>query len=92
MTITTEVSRLVKSILRTFSRPYGEDVIEDIFVAIENNPGWLNRYKQIAFRYDRGAINPTIGKQTKDQTGMKVLRTVKAKRTTLISSYTKLKP
>ncbi len=91
MTITDDVSDLVRSVLGTFSRPYGEKVTLKVFIAIEANPTWLRRYHQIADEYYRGAINPVIGKQVKDQTRMKVSGIGKAKGTSLIKSYTKLK-
>ena len=31
------INILVGEVLRTFSKPYGEDIIEDVFIAIENN-------------------------------------------------------
>lgn len=36
------VQLLVQDVLQTFNEPYGEDIIEDVCRAIQNNPEWFN--------------------------------------------------
>jgi len=81
---------LVQDVLRTFNEPYEEDVIEDVFLAIESNPEWLRRYKELSDELSNMVVNPWIGRYTKMLTGLNSLREVDAKRSKLITSYTKL--
>jgi hypothetical protein len=93
MSIKTEgVRLLVRDVLQTFSEPYGEDIIEDVFVAIENNAEWHRRYVELSNETNRWVVNNWIGKYTKAITGLKSLREVTAKRSDLIKDYTKLRP
>ena len=73
-------------------KPYGEDVTEEVFLRIEGSPHWLRRYTQLCNELRPGVVNKWIGKYTKDITGLNSLRQVEAKRSNLITSYTKLAP
>ncbi len=84
------VLQLVKDVLRTFSEPFGEDIIEDVCLAIENNPNWYRRYNELIDELDRLVVNSRIGFYTKDLTGLHTLRVVDAKRSKIIKYYTKL--
>ncbi|MCJ7695170.1 MAG: hypothetical protein MUO40_07050 [Anaerolineaceae bacterium] len=90
MSITLDASDLVRPVLKIIPKPYGEDVTLRVFQEIEKNPRWLKRYNMMADEYSQGSVNQAIGKQTKDQTMMKVAGQGKAHGTTLISTYTKL--
>ena len=39
------VKTLVEEVLATFPTPYSEDVIDEVFQAIEANPTWLAVYR-----------------------------------------------
>jgi hypothetical protein len=41
---TAGIKALVETVLDALPQPYTEDVIEDVFCAIESNPEWLSRY------------------------------------------------
>ena len=91
MTIKTEgVNQLVHAVLQTNPEPYREDIIEDIFLLIEKNPGWLLRYKQLCDELGKWVVNIWIGKYTKKDTGLISDEIKTAKRSKLIQSYTKL--
>ena len=81
---------LVQDILRMFNEPYEEDVIEDVFLAIESNPEWLRRYKELLDELSKEVVNPWVGRYTKRLTGLNSLREVVAKRSKLITGYTNL--
>jgi hypothetical protein len=89
---TEDVYNLVDEVLRTFSEPYGEDIIEDVFIAIENNHNNHREYDNLVKELGVKSVNPSIGKHTKDVIGYRVLRVAVSKRSNLITSYTKLIP
>ncbi len=81
---------LVQEVLRTLPMPYGEDVIEEVCLAIENNSDWQKRYKDLSSELRQWVVNNWIGQYTKKLTGLKSVRQVEAKRAKIIGSYTKL--
>ena len=42
------VNLLVSDVLRTMSAPYGEDIIEEVCLAIEGNRDWRRRYNELS--------------------------------------------
>lgn len=84
------VKELVGEVLRTLPGPYGEDVIEDVCIAIESNPAWRRRYNELARDLRDWVVNNWIGMYVRDIAAMKSLRQVPAKRTGLVKSYRKL--
>jgi negative regulator of sigma E activity len=87
---TQRVYELVEDVLRTLTKPYGEDVTEDVFLAIESNPSWRRRYDQESDELRAWVVNNHIGLYAKEVTGMATVRKVAAKRSKLITAYTKL--
>lgn len=84
------VRLLVEDVLRTFSQPYSEDIIEDVFLAVEYHRDWRRRYDALADELRDWVVNNWIGQYTKEITGLQSLREVEAKRSNLITAYTKL--
>ena len=84
------VHQLVQDVLETFSEPYGEDVIEDVCGAIESHPEWMRRYRELSEELRSWVVNNWIGRYTKQLTGLQTVRKVEAKRSEIITSYTKL--
>lgn len=87
---TSGVRDLVSEVLRTLPRPYGEDISEDVCIAIESNPAWRRRYNELARDLRYWVVNNWIGQYVSDIAAMKSLRQVPAKRTGLVKSYRKL--
>lgn len=87
---TQPVFELVTEVMDSFSEPHGEDVIEDVCIAIEKNPEWKKRYNRLLTVLSRNAVNNAIGYYTKQRAGMKTVRQVRATRSGLIGSYRKL--
>ena len=42
---TARLKAMMEEVLKSLPKPYTEDVIEDVFVAIENNPKWHKEYE-----------------------------------------------
>jgi hypothetical protein len=87
---TESVKLLVRDVLLTFSEPYGEDIIEDVCLAIEGHRDWHRRYDELCSELRTWVVNNWIGQYTKEITGLKSLREVEAQRSKLIKNYTKL--
>ena len=85
------VYELVSEVLKTFSEPYGADIIEDVCLRIENRPPWRRRYEELKNELTRDVVNNWIGRYTKQITGLKTVLEVDAKRSEIIGSYTKLR-
>jgi hypothetical protein len=81
---------LVAEILGTMPAPYGEDVIEDVCVAIETSPGLFVRYQGLCEDLRQWVVNNWIGKYVKERTGKTTIREVQAKKAKIITAYTKL--
>ena len=84
------LKQLVTEILKAHDDPKAENVIEDVFVAIESNPDWRRTYDSVVY---------TLGKSlTPAWTGFWVAHLAQrvgdqretATRTTLIESFTRL--
>ncbi len=88
---TQEVFELVNDVLRAMPEPYGEDIIEEVCLAIENRPDWHRRYDQLADELGKDVTNCWIGKYTKQGVGAESLKPVKSSRCTIIRFYTKLR-
>ena len=89
---TEEIRIFVNEVLHTLSEPYGEDVIEDVFIAIENNHNYHRQYDDLNEELLPGVVNNWIGKYTKAIIGYRNLRVANSKRSNLVKSYTKLIP
>jgi hypothetical protein len=61
-----------------------------VFLAIENSPDWLRTYNELSDELRKWVVNNWIGQYTKRLTGLNSLREVDAKRSNLITGYTKL--
>lgn len=81
---------LVSEVLVTIPEPHGEDITEDVCCAIEGQTDWSKRYKALEKELTRHTVNVWIGQYTKKITGRESGPQVKATRSKLIGSYTKL--
>ncbi|MEZ4834361.1 MAG: DUF2442 domain-containing protein [Caldilineaceae bacterium] len=88
---TAGVEVLVRDALQQIPEPYGEDIIEDVCLVIENDETLLRRYHELAADLRHWVVNNWIGQYTKLIVGMETVRLVDAKRSKIIKSYTKLR-
>lgn len=84
------IDELVSDVLETISQPYREDVIEDVFLAIEQQPSWQRRYDELVLELGKDTVNKWVGRYTKQITGLKKPSQVSAKRSKITGSYSKL--
>jgi hypothetical protein len=91
MNRTKGVKILVHDVLAIFPKPYGEDIILDVCMAIEHNPEWRRRYDELCDTLRDAVVNAAISQFVKEETGLINLREVSTKgKSHLIKSYTKL--
>lgn len=61
-----EIDQLVSEVLQTkFSEPYPENIIDEVFHAIQQSPNWLSRYRALAAEQDERGLVSGIGKAVK---------------------------
>ena len=87
---TQSVCDLVQLALKEIAPPYSEDVIEEVCLVIENDRELFRKYLQLSDELKHWVVNNWIGQYTKDLTGGQTLRLVDARRSKLITGYTKL--
>jgi hypothetical protein len=87
---TAGVKILVQDVLRTISKPYGEDIILNVFQAIKKDRELQRRCDLLRDELGNDVVHNWIGKYTKDLTGLKSLRKSLAPKGFYIYSYTKL--
>lgn len=80
---------MMEEVLKSLSKPYTDDVIEDVFVAIENNPRWQKEYEDLHYNLGKMA-NPWGGFWIAHATGRTAGEHVSATRTKLLESYSRL--
>lgn len=87
---TAGVERLVQDLLPTIHRPYTEDVTDAVCRAIEANPEWLSRCRELVHESSRDVVNNWIGQYVAAAIGRRRMQVAPAI-STLISSYSKLR-
>lgn len=87
---TARLKSLIDDVLKTLPKPYTEDVIEDVFVAIENDPRWKKEYDDLQHNLHKNVVNPWGGFWIAHLTGRIAGEQVSASRSSLLESYAKL--
>ncbi len=85
------VEDLVREVLNTISEPYPENITDQVCLAIENNPNWTTRYKELSDELGEAwIVNNWIEQYTAQITGLKSSSKQGKPKSNLITSYTKL--
>jgi hypothetical protein len=84
---TASIKRLVEDVLSSLPRPYTEHVIEDVFVAIEQNPNLRKKYDDLCDEFGTTVTNSLGGYWIGRALGKVGERQVTSQRTTLLGSY-----
>ena len=84
---TSKVRNLVHEALDSLPKPYTEHVIDDVMLTIEQNPKWLRRYEGACEELGKTVTNNWCGYWIANALGKTGERSVPAKRSTLIGSY-----
>jgi hypothetical protein len=93
MNRTKSVKILVCDVLAIMPKPYSEDIILDVCMAIEHNPEWRRRYDELCDDLRDAVVNPAISQYVKEETGLLNLREVSTRgKSHIIRTYTKLVP
>src|SRR5437762_503207 len=87
---TAGIRTLVADALDSLQKPYTEDVIDDVFYAIESRPDLLARYNKECERLGKAVVNTWGGFWTANFMDRVGEREVPAKKSTLIGQYSKL--
>ena len=82
---------MVREILRTLASPLSEDVIDEVFRAIERNPQWHDRYLALCHVLGKDVVNQWVALYIARATGREGKHQVKSSGS-LIGSYSKLYP
>ncbi len=87
---TAPVKLLVEEVLASLPKPHTEDVIDDVFHAIEHRPEWRQQYEDLARELGRSDVNAWGGFWIANAEGLSGAKPVPAEKSTLIRSYSKL--
>lgn len=87
---TSGVKKLVNAVLASLPEPYTEDVIEDVFCAIEQNPEWRREYDALCSDLGTTVVNTWGGFWIANAVGKSGQRQVPSTRSRLIKSFSKL--
>lgn len=88
-----EVEYLVERALKLIPKPWGEDIIENVFLAIERSEALMKNYNVMLKDREQKTVNQRIGHFTRDLTGFSVKKaSTPATRTKLTKTYSTLIP
>lgn len=87
---TVRLKQLVDDVLKSLPVPHTEDVIEDAFCAIEQNPKWRKTYDALVYELGKTAVNSWAGFWIAHAEGRTGEQQVPAQRATLLDSYSRL--
>ena len=88
--LTAGVKRLMELGLDSLPVPHTEDVIDDVFFAIEQNPKWRQDYEDLCIDLSKSTVNKWGGFWIANHEGRSGDQQVPSKKSTLIGAYSKL--
>jgi hypothetical protein len=89
---TAPIKALVDTALASLPKRHTEDVIDDVFGAIENNPEWLEQYEKLCASFGKKVVNTWAGFWVSYAEGRSSAKGNPATKSTLIETYSKLGP
>lgn len=84
------VSDFVKEVMSGIPKPWGTDLVDRVFTAIENNPEWMRVYHTLIDAHGKYMVHNSIGLNVMALSGMKSLDRVQPASSSLIENYTEL--
>lgn len=84
------LKQLVDQVLDGLGKPHTEEVVEDVFVAIEGNPSWRASYDRMVYQSGKATVISWAGYWISHATGRTGEQRETASRSALIDSYTRL--
>lgn len=88
--LTAGVKRLMELALHSLPVPHTEDVIDDVFFAIEKNPKLRQDYEDLCIDLSKSTVNKWGGFWIANHEGRSGDQQVPSKKSTLIGAYSKL--
>jgi len=85
-----QLKQLVDVVLAGLPKPHTENVIEDVFVAIEGNADWRKSYDRMVYESGKASVNAWMGFWISHAEQRVGDQRETAARSTLIESYSKL--
>lgn len=87
---TAGIKKLMELVLASLPKPHTDDVIDDVFHAIEHQPEWLKTYEDLCIDLTKTVVNTWGGFWISNHEGRASTQQVSSKKSTLIGSYSKL--
>ncbi len=87
---TVDVKKLVTEVLVSLPKPYSENIIDEVFFAIERNDRLFRRYSECCNDIGRVKVNTAGANWIRKELGLTTLREAPAKLSTLIGTYSVL--
>jgi hypothetical protein len=87
---TIDVKKLVTEVLATLPQPYSENIIDEVFFAIEQNDRFFRRYSECCSDLGRIKVNTAGANWVRKELGRTTLRESPAKLSKLIGTYSVL--
>lgn len=87
---TAGVKRLMEHALASLPLPHGEDVIDEVFCAIEQSPEWRKDYDDLCVELTKSVVNKWGGFWIANHEGRSGDQQVPSKKSTLIGAFSKL--
>ena len=87
---TAGVKKLMELALASLPLPHGEDVIDDVFCAIEQRPEWRQEYEDLCVELTKTVVNTWGGFWIANHEGRSGDQQVPSKKSTLIGAFSKL--
>jgi hypothetical protein len=84
------VKRLIELAILSVPKPYTEDIIEDVFLAIERNEAWLIEYEGLCTDLTKTVVNNWVGVWVSKYVGRTGAQQTTSSRSRLAGSYSKL--
>ena len=88
---TDDIKDFVNEVLMSIPDPYGEDIIDELFLKVKGDSEYLRTYNQLVDSHTKRVTNQLIGKYTQRITGLNSHERVQATRGNLNRIYTKLR-
>ncbi len=87
---TARLKQFMEEVLATLPKPHGEDIIDEVFAAIEKNANWKREYDDLQYNLGKAVLNSWGGFWIAHAEGRTGGEVVSASRSSLIDSYSKL--
>lgn len=84
------VQDFVKAVMDRIPKPWGADIVDQVFLTIENDPEFMSAYEEMLQSHGQYMVENSIGLNVLGLTGMKNTDRAKPARSKLIQNYTEL--